>query len=391
MSSFVSSRMMPFKKSQLSGLRKHHLREFLFDENVYPEFSCRNLNYSAEYEFSQLENQMEEAKIAGGKRACNIKFAQNSNAFVDNVVILSYEQVQVVKQYYPERWKKMLVGCAKKLAQSISEQFGLFLMAIDFHCDEGHFSGSKFIENFHLHMTFFNFDFEKLIHPFRQLGKTALQKLQDLTFEAFKILGFTRGISKEVTSKEHKSKARYLRDENLQLNENNEYLSREIETKKDDYCKFIQDIDSTHKKYLEKKVELNELKRDCDKYRSLLDCKKNEVAQIENHRKYLCNQIDNYNVNMSKMKIDEEKISKKLENLELEFEEKSGIYNDIWKSRNPKVRSLMLLNEKQEKLLEDSNNEIQLLKERLSKNEELNHGNHTPSTIHDKTKTIYDY
>ncbi|WP_052772044.1 hypothetical protein [Vibrio mexicanus] len=197
MKDFVSSHIKAFKKNQYSGLRNHHRRKFSYDENVYPQFSAHNRHFSINDDFSQLEALMEKAKIDAGKRRCNVKFSKRANAFVDNVVSLSYDQVQQVKIRYPDTWEQELLNSATALSNKIEDKFGLHPMAIDFHADEGHFINNQFIENFHIHITFFNFDFDKLIHPFRLLGKSALKILQDLTFEAFSRLGFTRGFPRK--------------------------------------------------------------------------------------------------------------------------------------------------------------------------------------------------
>ncbi|MCG9553295.1 hypothetical protein L1D11_07835 [Vibrio sp. Isolate32] len=210
MSNYVSSQMKGFKKTQFLGLRKHHVRTIVDDKNVYPELSCGNVYIQEVVSFANCEKRMKKLKEAAGKRTCNIEFSKNSNAFVDNVVVLSRDQVMVVKSKYPFNWKDKIIDCCKKLANFIHKNFGLFPMAIDLHVDEGHFKSEEFIENFHVHMTFFNFDFEKLIHPFRLMGKGNMKKLQDLTGRAFIQLGFVRGKSKELTSAVHKDKAEYL-------------------------------------------------------------------------------------------------------------------------------------------------------------------------------------
>ncbi|MGF1720343.1 hypothetical protein L4D20_09935 [Vibrio kyushuensis] len=210
MKRYVSSTMKGFKKSQRSILRKHHTREITDDKNVYPIFSSGNVYTSIELTFFNCEAAMKKAKLGAGKRPCNINFSKNADVIVDNVVVLSRDQVMVVQSEYPFSWKDKIIECCKELASSINKHFGLLLMSIDFHVDEGYFRGKEFIENFHLHMTFFNFDFEKLVHPFRMLGKKKMQKLQDITGEAFAALGFERGISKEITGREHKEKAEFL-------------------------------------------------------------------------------------------------------------------------------------------------------------------------------------
>ncbi|WP_052772045.1 hypothetical protein [Vibrio mexicanus] len=96
---------------------------------------------------------------------------------------------------------------------------------------------------------------------------------------------------------------------------------------------------------------------------------------------------------IGEMKVQEMDLTRKIQDLELQFEEKSGVYNDIWKSRNSKERSLMLINERLEDKLDQSKKQIQSLTEKLRKYEEPSHNSQRNDSgrLTRKTSRGYDY
>lgn len=210
MKKFVSCHAESFKRTQVKGLSAHHNRKIEFDENVFPELSEGNWSEKTKLSFDQLEAEMISAKRAAGKKASNLAFRKDANVMLDNVLTLSRDQVEVVKEKYPDSWQKKLSECAMNLSGKIKKEFGLTPMGVHFHVDEGRTENGEFICNYHAHMTFFNFNFETLEQPLRKMKRNAFSKLQDFAGEAFAPLGFERGQSKEITGKKHLKKNEYV-------------------------------------------------------------------------------------------------------------------------------------------------------------------------------------
>jgi len=213
MSKFVSCNAKYYKQSQVKGLSGHHTREFENDANVLPEFTPYNFTTKLNPSFNELERKMVEVKRAAGKKSSNLEFRKNANVLVDNVLIFSREQVRFLMQKDPQNLRANMQKCGTALAAKIQREFGLTPMDIHWHFDEGHFDESgNFRPNYHAHMTFFNFDFQSLEQPLRKMKRSDFSKIQDFAAEAFKELGFERGVKKSITGKEHKEKAEFLSD-----------------------------------------------------------------------------------------------------------------------------------------------------------------------------------
>lgn len=349
MNNYVSSQMKGFKKTQFRGLRKHHVRTIVDDKNVYPELSCGNVHIQEVVSFANCEKRMKKLKESAGKRTCNIEFSKNSNAFVDNVVVLSRDQVLVVKSKYPFNWKEKIIDCCKKLANFIHKKFGLFPMAIDLHVDEGHFKSEEFIENFHVHMTFFNFDFEKLVHPFRLMGKGNMMELQDLTGRAFFQLGFVRGKSKEFTSAEHKDKLEYLealverKKMDLEsLNASYSQVEKELSVKQTELSDIELKIIVQESKFRKEECRLVSLKEevmvakeDIVKSKEYLNKINREINENELNKKLESEIVYNKKLERSRME-------NELTVIEGELIELRKEYREVIRSSNPTERALQI-------------------------------------------------
>jgi hypothetical protein len=240
MKSFVSSHAKKFKASQVNALSSHHKRELLQDENVFPELSSSNLYLPGKYSFSDLEKQMVAVKTKAGKKSSNLKFRKDANVMLDNVVSLSLDRVEQLKLVYPEDWKQKILDCCVQLANDMQKTFGLTPYSIDLHLDEGHTESGKFLCNPHAHISFFNFDFKELVQPLRKMKRTDFSKLQDMSADAFKELGFERGQKRAITGKSHLDKNEYVLEQLALKNKELELLKSktvELESKIQDLLK----------------------------------------------------------------------------------------------------------------------------------------------------------
>lgn len=275
MSAFVASNAKYYKKSQVAGLIDHIKRNFENDLNVYSEFSFENFGHKFA-DFVDLENRMLEAKKSAGLRARG--FQKDANVMVDNVLVFDRAMVEGLKAKNPTGYKQELLDSAIEFSEIIRQRYGLEPMNIDFHWDEGRYKdegdeenyegegGERiFLNNYHAHVSFMNFDFSKLNQPLRNISRKDFSGFQDASFEAFSKFGFERGIPKSVSGRKHLSKAEfvkqeYARQEELyslkikEINDNFDIEAREIES---DHKKIVNDFSVKKEELTSKSKNLN--------------------------------------------------------------------------------------------------------------------------------------
>ncbi|HCU66356.1 MAG TPA: hypothetical protein DF774_11420 [Rheinheimera sp.] len=141
------------------------------------------------------------------------------NALFEHVLIFSeplYAHLERVNG--SERVKNAFTHLLERYADQIKHEFGFEPLGFDMHLDEGFedpLSG-KVRRNIHFHVQFYNYDFKKGVAPLRHLmtrglgidGKTNqlnphFSRFQDIAAEVFQKIGFRRGISKNVTGRDH--------------------------------------------------------------------------------------------------------------------------------------------------------------------------------------------
>ena len=213
MKSFVSCHAQRFKKSQVAGLSQHHKRELHKDENVLTDFSHLNRSVLGKFSFDELEMKMVEVKKKAGKKASNLAFRKDANVMLDNVITLSRDRVEQLRQEHPNEWQGLILNCCIELADEMQKKWGFTPFSIDLHADEGHFEDGKFLCNYHVHLSLFNFDFQKLVQPMRTMKRGDFSKMQDMAGDAFQSLGFERGQAKEITGKRHLEKNEYVAEQ----------------------------------------------------------------------------------------------------------------------------------------------------------------------------------
>ena len=209
----------------------HHKRNgFTHSQNVKAELSHHNMGFyfhGANSCTEALELLCKKHKEIMGK-----KVRADNNILFEHIIIFSEAQYKKLEsKFSPARINKAMIAKLKSYAMSIKAQFGFEPLGIDLHLDEGRYESSpnskkkNFIRNIHAHVQFMNFDFsaDKLFAPLRHLmtkgkdknGKTLqlnphFEKIQNIAFEHFKLWGFKRGVSKNITGAEHLNKEAYV-------------------------------------------------------------------------------------------------------------------------------------------------------------------------------------
>ncbi|AEP29690.1 hypothetical protein [Brumicola nitratireducens] len=258
MNKFVGVSSYYYKKDAALAVldHAHSLRNgFTKSVNVKTEFSKDNAGiyyHGAQSCSEALQILCEKHKVLTGK-----KVRSDNNVLFEHVLWLSLDQYEYLeKRYGKDSTKKAVLKCAQKYCESIKKEFGFEICGFDLHLDEGYFGDStglddsKFIRNPHIHCQFMNYDLTKKISPLRHLmkkqkveGKTPklnahFVKIQDISHECFHPLGFQRGVSKDITSREHLQKEDFVKKqlqkrllETQKLRLRNESLEQKLSNK----------------------------------------------------------------------------------------------------------------------------------------------------------------
>lgn len=248
---------------------------FTCSANVNPKFSHNNLGLytkGCKNGAEALNQACARYKLVTGK-----KVRKDFNLLFEHIVILSEHQyVKIEKKYGENKAKQLLIHYLRKYAVQIKNEFGFEPIGIDLHLDEGRYEGGRFIRNIHAHVSFFNYDFINRISPLRKIsakGKNFksrtnqlnphFEKMQDVVADAFKPLGFERGVSKNVTGREHLQKEKFIKEKLTKVEQKVEELSSRNKAlegqltlqkqKSDQLSKEIQ-IQESKKSWLESKI-----------------------------------------------------------------------------------------------------------------------------------------
>lgn len=122
------------------------------------------------------------------------------NHLIEFVVALSEEQ----SNFYLDEGKDLSTGI-EKFIENLSENYGINVLMYSEHFDEGHYENNEVKRNFHFHIVAYNYDLEKEKSILGSFTKQDFRDLQDLAAISFQQveLDFQRGISKNITKKEH--------------------------------------------------------------------------------------------------------------------------------------------------------------------------------------------
>lgn len=202
---------------------------FTTSANVNPQFTHNNAGYyyhDANSCAEALKLMCKKHKEITGK-----KVRSDNNVLFEHVVFLSEFQVaRLEKKYGVEKVNQAIINRLRRYAEDVKREFGFEPLGIDVHQDEGRFEGGVFIRNYHAHVQFMNYSFEKRIAPLRYMMKKGknqdgrtnssnpnFEKLQDLVHQSFANLGFARGEPKSVTGREHLTKEKFVRNKRKEL------------------------------------------------------------------------------------------------------------------------------------------------------------------------------
>jgi hypothetical protein len=213
---------------------------FTRSQNVIPELSHNNVGFyysGAKSSREAFDLMCDKYKSSTGKK-CRSDF----NALFEHILVFSEETYTSLEQKYGKnRIKQAMLEQLKKYAEEIKQQYGFEPLGIDFHFDEGtknssiRKEGEKYSNknksptsnirrNIHCHISFFNYDFSKKVAPLRHLMKKGLDKngrtnqlnphfvkFQDIAGDLFSRAGFHRGVSKNITGREHMEKEQFVK------------------------------------------------------------------------------------------------------------------------------------------------------------------------------------
>lgn len=193
-------------------------------ENVVSNLSYRNFGKYRENYISckeALEKCCERYKSTTGKKP-----RSDFNMLFEHILILSEDMYAALERSRDTHdMKRLLTQAAETYMSKVNKRFGFEPIGFDVHLDEGYKDSKtgKFKRNIHIHIQFFNYDFEKRLAPLRKLmakGKNPdgttkqlnenFSEFQDLAFESFSSLGFERGRSKNITKQKHQEKLDYV-------------------------------------------------------------------------------------------------------------------------------------------------------------------------------------
>ncbi len=217
--------------------------------NVHDEFSHHNITVAPANCDSPLDAYY---KCRDKYKEVNGRSCRNDmNTLFEHVIVLSEEHVTYLEEKLGhEKAKQAIVTCLKTYSLKYADKYGFTRLSESLHLDEGHYDDNgKFVRNVHAHIMFFNYDFKNKKSNLKFLmnkgkdpvtGKTNelnenFVAIQDLAYESFKVLKFSRGKSKLLTL------AKYL-PKHL-------FLQKKITDKKSELKNLLKDINQHRAKF----------------------------------------------------------------------------------------------------------------------------------------------
>lgn len=224
--STISFNLKAKKKCDADGMILHCVNDKArkkSDNLAFPENS--HLNASSPDLFEKYKNLTEKIEDIKGK-----KIQKNANHYLEGVLGFNREQYEKDPEGFREKAPKLI----EKYMQDIKEKYGFEPCGFSLHFDEGKLNDEtgKIELNVHAHCSFVNYDFEQNKARFRDIQKKYVSDrkfpnehfvaMQDMAGECFKTLGFTRGVSKQVTKTKHLEKVEFVQNK---LNEKIEKIA----------------------------------------------------------------------------------------------------------------------------------------------------------------------
>lgn len=244
MKNFVSFNIKAKKKCDADAMILHCVN--LKARNKSDNVTLRHLT-----KFNVTSNNLHENYTKTTEEVEKIKgkaIQKNANHYLEGVLSFSYEQVyELGFNNFRDKAPEIIQSYGKALA----DEFGFEYLGFSLHFDEGMIeleedgetpkldkkgntiavkdeNGKQKI-NIHAHLSFINFDKKTNKARFREIQQKyvsdkkypnlAFVKMQDLAAKEFEKIGFTRGISKEITKYKHVEKAHMQREKELREKE----------------------------------------------------------------------------------------------------------------------------------------------------------------------------
>ena len=234
MNKYVSFNIKYYKRSKVKGLSSHVERLVEDTENVL-DSKLTPLNQYFYYGNNLKQNFnlcFNKYKDILGKNP-----RSDFNCYLEGVLAFSEQKFNEVYNNDPLNFERAMT----EYMESLGKKYGFEPLGWSLHLDEGHYdeNGKQKI-NVHAHLSFFNYDFKNKQSTFKKLKKRDFSKMQDLAGQSFQKLGFERGISKEITKKEHKEKEEYVKEQVQKLEKKQKSLKKDVvqlENKKDQLIK----------------------------------------------------------------------------------------------------------------------------------------------------------
>lgn len=246
-----------FKKSQVDAEKGHVMRIFADNKNTFSELTKNNFGL-----MEMFNKRYEDAKKALGK-----SMKKNSNILIDSVLVLPADQLDEMRNSFKkeEEFQFELKKTIIAVMNDVYTEQGFYPLGFEVHLDEGTKQEDGSIKlNPHAHMLFANYcnhnlkyikkvkrtqkdgagkaikdkknpkryvyerdgqgnviEDESLIalkgkmplQHYQQRGSNSVwSRQQDIATKHFEKFGFERGLSKELTQAEHKSKEQFVKD-----------------------------------------------------------------------------------------------------------------------------------------------------------------------------------
>ncbi|MEH6445555.1 MAG: hypothetical protein V7784_16795 [Oceanospirillaceae bacterium] len=317
MKKFVAVNAKYYKNSNSEGCLGHVNRVFKKNKNVitsiYKNFGDSNL-------LEKYKNKNKIAETLKGK-----KFQKNANTYIDEVIIFSSAQIEIlIKKYGYDNFKEGMTNGIREYQRLIQETDGFEPIGFNFHLDEGYQDPETGIikYNYHAHAIFLNYSMKskkngtkpKGYSPLREMKKENWSAHQDIIFNVFKKAGFIRGIKKELkqyntthleknnfVKKKHKSSIKKLEEKKLSIEDDiysldyfyKDLMSNVIEKFTDLLYNHISGInDKLNNNGNSEKNLIDHIRKiDNDKLEKILIDKAIEVELAETKTNYISNQI----------------------------------------------------------------------------------------------------
>lgn len=219
------------KHSQFNGSNGHNKRLFAENKHSFPEY--------VKYNFGTDDLEKRYLEIhERHKNSLRKKMTGKENTFIECVVAFSLEKFEELeRELTREQLQEKLSFCMDEYLTTLKNNFGFEPVGFTFHLDEGVMDEETGIlkRNVHAHAIAYNYDFKKNVAPLRKMTKNDFSAMQDLVAASFGPLGFERGISKEITDKNHLERDEFIK----QLQAEKE---KEIEQKNQDIQKLKETI-----------------------------------------------------------------------------------------------------------------------------------------------------